>query len=101
MQVNGRKLVNIPVKTKSGQALGRLSDIVIDADTGRLSFLQVRVRGFIPGLMDQELRIAWAQVVSLSDKEAIVADAAVEALARNRIAIAPAAPQIQHKTNDT
>jgi hypothetical protein len=46
----------------------------LDLDTGRIDALLVRSRGFIPGLLDQELCIAWSNVVSLSAEEAIVAD---------------------------
>jgi sporulation protein YlmC with PRC-barrel domain len=79
MQTRAHKLVGIPVKTRSGQAVGRLTDVSLDVHTGRIEALLVRSRGFIPGLMDQELRIAWSQVISLSPTEAIVSDAFVPA----------------------
>lgn len=79
MQASYRKLLGIPVRTRSGHALGKLSDLIIDTDTGRLAFVQVRTRGLIPGLMDHELRIAWAQVISLNEKEAVVTDGSVPA----------------------
>lgn len=46
----------------------------LELDTGRIDALLVRSRGLIPGLLDQELCIAWSNVVSLSAEEAIVAD---------------------------
>lgn len=67
----------MPVRTRSGQVIGKLTDIVLDLETGRLAFLMVRVRGFIPGLLDQELQIAWAQVISMNEKETIVTDGSV------------------------
>ena len=72
MHISQRRLMGLPVRTRSGQALGRLTDLVIDTETGRIAFIQVRTRGFIPGLMDHELRIAWVQVISFSDKEIVV-----------------------------
>lgn len=72
-----RRLVGMPVRTRSGQVIGKLIDVVMELETGRLAFLLVRARGFIPGLMDQELQIAWAQVISLNEKEAIVTDGSV------------------------
>lgn len=77
MHVAGRRLVGVPVRTRSGKDIGKLSDILIDGETGRIAFVLVRARGFIPGLLDQELRIAWSQVISISEKEVIVTDGSV------------------------
>ncbi|MFA5935957.1 MAG: PRC-barrel domain-containing protein [Patescibacteria group bacterium] len=70
-------LIGIPVKTKSGQTIGKLADVCLDCDTGRIETLIVKGPGFIHGLMNQELHIAWSQVVSLSETEAIVFDGTV------------------------
>jgi len=78
--------MGIPVRTRSGTVVGRLTDLLVETDTGRVAFLLVRSRGFIPGLMDQDLRVAWTQVVSLSEQEAIVADNAVPSGATRFIA---------------
>jgi len=86
MHISQRRLMGLPVRTRSSQALGKISDFVMDTDTGRIAFLLVRTRGFIPGLMDQELRIAWAQVISLTDKEAVVTDGSVPSGATRFIA---------------
>lgn len=86
MHASQRRLVGLPVRTRSGHPLGKIADFIIDTDTGRIAFLAVRARGFIPGLMDQELRIAWAQVISLSDTEAVVADGSVPSGATRFIA---------------
>ncbi|MEO5927812.1 MAG: PRC-barrel domain-containing protein [Patescibacteria group bacterium] len=79
MQTRCQKLQGIPVKTRSGKLLGKLVDVSIETDTGRLDAILVRSRGFIPGLLEGELRISWAQVVSLSTEEAIVVDNVVPA----------------------
>jgi sporulation protein YlmC with PRC-barrel domain len=92
MQSRSQKLLGIPVRTRSGESLGRLGDVSIDCDTGRIDVLLVKTRGFIPGLMDQELRISWSQVISMDTKEAVVADGTVP-VATRRFAIGGAAPR--------
>jgi len=77
MQIRPRKLIGIPVKTRAGQLLGKLADVLVETNTGRVEFLLVRTGMAIPGLSRDELRIAWSQVISLSEKEAIVADATI------------------------
>lgn len=74
MQTRCQRLQGIPVKTKSGKLLGKLGDLSIDTDTGRLDALLVRSRGIIPGLLEGELRISWSQVVSLTPEEVVVVD---------------------------
>ncbi|MCI0479366.1 PRC-barrel domain-containing protein [Candidatus Uhrbacteria bacterium] len=86
MYISQRRLMGLPVRTRSGTALGKLTDLVVDTDTGRLAAFMVRTRGFIPGLMDHELRIAWTQVISLSEKELVVTDGSVPSGATRFIA---------------
>jgi len=91
MQTRCQKLTGIPVKTRSGEGIGKLIDVSVDTDTGRIDALLVRSRGFIPGLLDQELRIAWAQVISLTPKEVVVVDGAVAVQGR-RLAMGTVPP---------
>ncbi|MBI5654912.1 PRC-barrel domain-containing protein [Candidatus Uhrbacteria bacterium] len=82
MNLNSKALVGVPVRTKAGQLVGKLSSLEIDSETGRISLLRVRVRGMVPGLLDDEAFVAWSQVVSMSEKEIVVVDASVPATAR-------------------
>lgn len=70
-------MVGVPVRTRSGTAVGKLSEVIIDTETGRIAFVLVRARGFIPGLIDQELRIAWSQIISMTEKEVVVTDGSI------------------------
>lgn len=94
MNLNSKSLVGTPVRTRSGTPVGKLASLDFEADTGRLAVLRVRVRGMVPGLLDDEVAVAWSQVVSLDQREIVVADAAATAksavLARGDMA-APAA----------
>src|SRR5512147_2069332 len=77
MLLNGRRMVGVPVRTRSGKHIGKLSDVVLDLETGRVAVVLVRAPGFIPGLLDQELRIAWPQVISMSDTEVVLTDGSI------------------------
>lgn len=82
MRLSQRKFIGIPVRTRSGHVLGKLADFVLESDTGRIEFLVVRTHKLIGGLMRDDLHVGWPQVLSLTDKEAIVVDAAVPAASR-------------------
>jgi len=93
MRLNSKALGGVPVRTKAGMAVGKLASLELDSDTGRLTALLVRVRGMVPGLLDNELIVAWSQVVTMSDKEILVADNIAPAgasLAKNDFAAPPA-----------
>lgn len=89
--------MGLPVRTRSGSPLGKLTDLVIDTETGRLAFLVVRTRGLIPGFLDQELRIAWTQVISLGEKEIVVTDGTVPSGAVRLAIRVPTTPFAQQK----
>lgn len=93
MLVNSKKMKSAKVYTKSGVFLGRLSSVDLDADTGHLLALHVRVSGMVPGLMDEEALVAWSQVLSMSEKEVRVVDTFVnegEMWIKKRFAVPPA-----------
>jgi len=74
MNLNTKTLVGTKVITQSGMAVGKLASLELDGDTGRVTALKVRTRGMVPGLLDNELIVAWSQVVSMSEKEIVVVD---------------------------
>lgn len=77
MRINHKKLIGLPVLTKSGQAVGKLAEVEVETDNGRIETLVVHTAGPIPAITHNELLIAWSQVVLISEKEIIVADATV------------------------
>jgi len=81
MNLNSRALVGTPVRTRSGTPVGKLASLDFEAETGHLAALRVRVRGMVPGLLDDEILVAWSQVVSLDEREIVVEDASVAARA--------------------
>jgi sporulation protein YlmC with PRC-barrel domain len=94
MNLNSKSLVGTPVRTRSGMPVGKLASLDFEADTGRLAMLRIRVRGVVPGLLDNEALVAWPQVVSLGEREIVVEDAVAKrgtaTLARKEMHIASA-----------
>ena len=90
----------IQVRTVSGQDLGRVAGVEIDADTGRITVFFVSGPGMLPRLLDQGLAIAWSQVVEWTDEALIVADAAVPvAAAQVAMSTTSSAASAQFKEN--
>lgn len=77
MTVNSKKMAGVPVRTVSGVGVGKVASMDFDAETGRLTSLRVKVSGAMPGLMGQEAFVAWTQIVSMDEKQVVVADASV------------------------
>ncbi len=90
MVVNSKQLLGLPVFTRSGVHVGKVAGFLIETDTGRLSSLSVKARGLVPGLLDQELAVAWSQVVELTNERAVVEDGAIPVRAR-ALAVRPTA----------
>ena len=89
MTVNSKDMTGVPVETRSGRAVGKVSSFDLDAATGRLMDLRVKARG----LMSGELFIAWDAIIELTPEKVIVSDSAIpagfETLARAK-SVAPA-----------
>lgn len=58
-------------------AVGRLASLDLDGDSGRLMALRVRIPGVVPRLLDDEVAVSWAQIISITEEEAVIADASV------------------------
>lgn len=74
MNVNSKQMQGVPVRTASGQSVGKLLSFDIDADTGRLAAIRVKISGVVPAMLGQEALVAWPQIVELSSTEVVVAD---------------------------
>lgn len=79
MVLNSRRLIGLPVRTRSGERIGRVLGFDVDVDTGKLAAIRVRAPGLIPHFVDQEVSVGWAQVVSIDEKEVVVSDGTVPA----------------------
>lgn len=77
MVLNSKALIGLPVRTKSGAAIGKVSSVDLDSDTGKLAAVRVRVSGVVPRLLNNELAVPWAHIVSIDEREVVIADAFV------------------------
>lgn len=57
--------------------IGKVVDFEFDTDDGRLSAICVKT-GLVQGLMEDQLIIAWSQIVSMNEREVIVEDDTAE-----------------------
>lgn len=76
MLLSCKKVIGLPVKTKSGQYLGRVIDFEIDSLSQTIEKYFVKCRGLIGGLFEEKLIIHKNQVISIND-EVIVVDETV------------------------
>jgi len=76
-------LLNLPVETASGEALGVVSGVDVDADTHTVKMYRVKSRGLIKGLLNDELLVASSQVVSIDKERMVVSDNVVGERALN------------------
>lgn len=77
MIVNTKDMLGVPVVTRSGQMVGKVTSFDLDASTGQMMRLHVKTRGLVAGLLQNELYVAASSVIRLSLESVVIADAAV------------------------
>ena len=71
-------LIGLPVETKLGLSVGKISDIELEAEGHRVSSYLVKTSKVLPGFLSRELAINPRQVVSLTDEKMVVDDNVVK-----------------------
>ncbi len=74
MIINYQNLINLPVITKSGQLLGKISKIEIDTDTQSIINYFIKSTNIVKGLLEGELIINKNQVIVITQEKVIVED---------------------------
>lgn len=74
MNLKKNELINLPVLTKSGQTLGRVSDFEIDSLSQKILKYYVKSNSLIKGLLARELMVAAEQVISITKEKMVVED---------------------------
>jgi len=74
MTVNSKDMQGVPVRTASGQSVGKLLSFDVDADTGRLAAIRVKISGVVPAMLGQEALVPWTQILSMSESEVVIVD---------------------------
>ena len=74
MSINYKKILGIPVFTKSQILLGKISSLDLDLDHQHIAYYIVKSVNPIKGLFQQGLMIHRSQVISITDTKMIVED---------------------------
>jgi sporulation protein YlmC with PRC-barrel domain len=81
MTVNSKAMAGVPVRTRSGELLGKVGSFEFEAETGRLTAIRVRSRNLLKEVLEDDLFVSWDQVLEVTLEAVIVADATVLAAA--------------------
>lgn len=92
MQISTRKLIGLSVRTQSGESVGSVRELIVEGDTGRIEQFVVRTSGALSALIQPELMIGWAQVVTLTEEALVVMDSIVRRENRLAFGLTPTAP---------
>jgi sporulation protein YlmC with PRC-barrel domain/outer membrane murein-binding lipoprotein Lpp len=71
--VRASDVIGLPVRNKSGDKLGTIEDIAIDASSGVIAYAALRHGGFL-GLGEKRIAIPWRELARTADGDAIVLD---------------------------
>jgi sporulation protein YlmC with PRC-barrel domain len=74
MRILYSKLIDLPVKTRSGELLGEVVDLEIDIDTYSITKLHVKSSNLIRGIFEGMLIIDQSQILEITSEKIIVED---------------------------
>lgn len=72
--VHHKELINLSVETKSGDYLGKISNLEIDLDSQSIISYDVKETNILKGALKNKLLISRNQVISISKERMIVND---------------------------
>ena len=76
MVVNVKSFFGVNARTVSGTRLGKVQSMSIDQDTGKLALIHIQPRG-MAHLLENELFVAWSDIISMTEEEVVVRDGVV------------------------
>ncbi|PIY96899.1 MAG: hypothetical protein COY66_02565 [Candidatus Kerfeldbacteria bacterium CG_4_10_14_0_8_um_filter_42_10] len=104
MKIQDKKLIHLPVFTKSGKELGRVCGFEIDVETQAIVNYRVKSHRLIAELFASELIIAAAQVISITGKRMTVKDLELsekaEMLEKNQLVKNKVAPPVSFSKSE-
>tara|TARA_Y100000310_G_C20097111_1_gene541004 strand:- start:151 stop:486 length:336 start_codon:yes stop_codon:yes gene_type:complete len=77
MRLTDQQINGLPVQTRSGQSLGRVTGFEVEVGTQKIMHYHIKT-GLIKGLWHQQLVIASEQVVEITSVKMVVEDAAAK-----------------------
>ncbi|MFA6918815.1 MAG: PRC-barrel domain-containing protein [Patescibacteria group bacterium] len=78
MNLHEKQLIGLPVRTKSGDSLGKVYDFIFDSETGVAIKYLVRDILMVKNILGNGLVIDKDQVIEINEKEMIVEDMVVK-----------------------
>jgi len=84
MAINHRKIINLPVFTKSKTRVGYITGFDVDELEQRIVSYYVKTHQGLVSIFDKELLISPRQVISIDKEKMIVDDATVKASAEKK-----------------
>lgn len=76
--ISAKRLLRLPVVTKSGTELGKVADVLVDEKTQIITQYEVRGRALTP-FFGKTFLVAASQVIEITEERLIVEDGAVGA----------------------
>ncbi|NCF75487.1 MAG: hypothetical protein GWO87_03315 [Xanthomonadaceae bacterium] len=86
--INCKKIIGLPVETKSGEQLGKVFDLELEVESQTVLKYYVKDRNILKEMFNRELIIHRNQVLSISKEKMIVKDGFVQE--KNSVAKMPA-----------
>lgn len=77
MRYRDSQLHGAPVFTESGEQVGRLSGLIVDAETHEVIQYAVKKSGTLEIILPKEFLVNRTQVVSISEEKIVIKDAEV------------------------
>ena len=85
--INSKKIIGLPVETKSGEQLGKIFDFELEVESQTILKYYIKNSNILKEIFGEELIIHRSQVLSISSKKMIVKDGIVHE--KRQIANAP------------
>lgn len=79
MLLNTKQLGGVPVVTRAGDRVGKVSSFDVNDLTGRIAVMRVKASGLVARLSDDELLVPWDAILEMTDKKITIVDGMVGA----------------------
>lgn len=93
MLLLAKKIINLPVETKSGVFLGKVINFAIDINIQSITEYYIKPDSVLTDLIRGKLIINRGQIIEMTDKKIIVDDLVIKDKTTNKAIIKKEAPQ--------
>ena len=78
--VTAHELQGAPVWTRLGERVGRVHDLTLETDTGRMAAIHVRLGHWVPLAIPKTIVVPWSHIVLMTPEKVVIDDAVVTEL---------------------